>query len=102
MKPTKDDCDNVELMHNRGLYSTIRSLHEENKATLQMLCGELASTSTKVLRRMQPDNDEVPDSVDDLLTAARNTITMMEQCVKEIESLAEQRAKLKPLAWPRK
>jgi len=90
------------LLENRGAYSTVRAEHEEQKKSLQMLCGDLASTSTKVLRRMQPDNDEVPDSVDDLLTAARNTITMMEQCVKEIESLAEQRAKLKPLAWPKR
>jgi len=91
-----------EVLENRGSYATVRAAHEDAKKSLQMLCGDLASTSTKVLRRMQPDNDEVPDSVDDLLTAARNTITMMEQCVKEIESLAEQRAKLKPLAWPKR
>lgn len=89
------------ILENRGAYSTVRAAHEDAKKSLQMLCGELAATATKVLRRMQPDNDDVPTSVDDLLTAARNTITMMEACVQQIESLAEQRAALKPLAWPK-
>lgn len=93
--------DTVTL-ENRGAYSTVRAAHEDAKKSLQMLCGELAATATKVLRRMQPDNDDVPEKVDDLLTSARNTITMMEACVAQIESLAVQRAALKPLAWGKK
>jgi len=89
------------ILENRGAYSTVRGAHEDAKKSLQMLCGELASTATKVLRRMQPDNDDVPASIDDLLTQARNTLTMMEACASNIESLAEQRAQLKPLAWPK-
>lgn len=89
------------VLENRGAYSTVRAAHEDSKKSLQMLCGQLAATATQVLRRMQPDNDDVPASVDDLLTAARNTITMMEACVQQIESLAAQRATLKPLAWPK-
>lgn len=92
--------DSVTL-ENRGAYSTVRAAHEDAKKSLQMLCGQLAATATQVLRRMQPDNDDVPASVDNLLTAARNTITLMEACVADIESLAEQRAALKPLAWPK-
>lgn len=88
-------------LENRGAYSTVRSAHEDAKKLLQMLCGQLASTATKVLRRMQPDNDAVPESVDALLAEARNTITLMEACVTDIESLSAQRASLRPLAWPK-
>ena len=89
------------LLENRGAYTTVRGAHEDAKKSLQMLCGQLAATATQVLRRMQPDNDDVPASVDTLLTSARNTITLMEACVADIESLAVQRAALKPLAWPK-
>lgn len=89
------------ILENRGAYSTVRAAHEDAKKSLQMLCGELASTATKVLRRMQPDNDDIPDGIADLFLSARNTLTMMENCAAEIESLAAQRAKLKPLAWPK-
>ena len=89
------------LLENRGSYATVRGAHEDAKKSLQMLCGQLAATATQVLRRMQPDNDDVPNSVDDLLASARNTITLMEACVANIESLAIQRAALKPLAWPK-
>lgn len=91
----------ASILENRGAYSTVRAAHEDAKKSLQMLCGELASTATKVLRRMQPDNDDVPTCIDDLLTQARNTLTMMETCASNIESLAEQKAQLKPLAWPK-
>lgn len=90
-----------ETLINRGKYSSVRAAHEDAKKSLQMLCGDLASTATKILRRMQPDNDAIPESVDELLAAARNTLVLMEACVNEIESLARQRAELKPLAWPR-
>jgi hypothetical protein len=86
----------------RGKYSTVRGAHEDAKKSLQMLCGQLSSTAVKVLRRMQPDNDDVPDSVDDLVSGARNTIVLMESCIAEIESLAQQRRDLKELAWGQK
>jgi hypothetical protein len=90
------------LLENRGSYATVRSAHEDAKKSLQMLCGQLAATATQVLRRMQPDNDDVPASVDELMAVAKNTISLMEACVVQIESLAVQRAALKPLAWPKK
>lgn len=90
------------LLENRGSYSTVRSAHEEEKQNLQKLCGQLATYANQVLRRMQPDNGEVPTSVADLLKAARVTVDAMEMCVERIESLAKQRAALKPLAWPSK
>jgi hypothetical protein len=83
----------------RGKYSTVRGAHEDAKKSLQMLCGQLSTAAVKVLRRMQPDNDDVPDSVDDLVSGARNTIVLMEECVAEIESLAQQQRDLKALAW---
>lgn len=89
------------ILENRGAYSTVRASHEDQKKALQMLCGQLAAASTQVLRRMQPDNDDVPGSVADLLAVGRSTIDQMEACVEQIESLAKQRAELKPLAWPK-
>lgn len=91
-----------ETLLARGSYSTVRGAHEDAKKSLQMLCGQLAATATQVLRRMQPDNDDVPESVDTLLTSARNTITLMEACVSDIESLAKQRQALKGDAWGHK
>jgi hypothetical protein len=86
----------------RGAYATIRGAHEDAKKSLQMLCGELSSTATKVLRRMQPDNDAVPDSVDELLAAGRASLDAIELCVHQIESLAQQRADIRQQAWGRK
>jgi hypothetical protein len=93
-----DEIGDVVLLA-RGKYSTVRSAHEDAKKSLQILCGQLSTAAVKVLRRMQPDNDDVPDSVDDLVSGARNTIVLMEECVAEIESLAQQRSDLKAQAW---
>lgn len=83
----------------RGDYATVRSAHEDAKKNLQMLCGTLSSLSAQVLRRMQPDNDDVPDSVEELVNRARQTLNMIEQTSHNIESLARQRAELKIKAW---
>jgi hypothetical protein len=88
-----------EVRRARGDYSTVRAAHEDSKKDLQMLCGKLSSVAAQVLRKMQPDNDEVPDSVESLISAGRDTLAMMEQCSARIESLAKQKAELKPLAW---
>ncbi len=95
------NLDEIELttLMARGAYATVRSVHEDEKKNLQMLCGDLSSTASKVLRRMQPDNDNVPESVADLIANARTTLDAMEMSTKRIESLAQQRATLKPKAW---
>jgi hypothetical protein len=90
-----------EVLNARGAYSTVRAAHEDAMKSLQMLCGQLSTASSQILRRMQPGGDEVPDSVDALISGARNTLALMEACAKEIESLAKQKAELKPLAWPK-
>jgi hypothetical protein len=89
------------LLENRGSYATVRSAHEDSKKELSILCGSLSHTATQVLRRLQPDNDAVPESVDALFATARLTLDKMEACAAQIESLATQRAALKPLAWPK-
>lgn len=88
-----------ETLLARGQYATVRAAHEDAKKKLSLLCGQLSSSASQVLRRMQPDNDDVPASVDDLLTSARNTLTEMDLCVMSIESLAQQRSELKQVAW---
>lgn len=90
-----------EVRRARGDYSTVRAAHEDAKKSLQMLCGQLSSAASQILRRMQPDNDDVPESVETLIAGARNTLVLMEACTAEIESLARQRADLKSAAWSR-
>ena len=83
----------------RGSYATVRGAHEDSKKTLSVLCGKLSSVSSQVLRKMQPDNDGVPESVEDLLTVGRWTLDEIEKTVTQIESLAKQRSELKKDAW---
>lgn len=90
--------DNDTLLA-RGAYSTVRAAHEDRKKEMQMLCGELSSIASKILRRMQPDNDAVPESVDDLIATGRARLDAIDLCVKSIESLAQQRAAIKQQAW---
>lgn len=89
----------AEVLNARGAYSTVRAAHEDEKKALQMLCGRLSSIAAQVLRTMQPDNDDVPDSVETLIASGRETLQMMEQCAGRIESLAKQRQELKVTAW---
>lgn len=83
----------------RGDYSTVRAAHEDEKKNLAKLCSMLQSVPATILRQMQPDNDEVPDSVESLIESGRKTLEMMEACVARIESLARQRMELKAKAW---
>lgn len=89
----------AEVLNARGAYSTVRAAHEDEKKALAMLCGRLSSVAAQVLRKMQPDNDEVPDSVESLIATGKETLQMMEQCSERIESLAKQRQELKKSAW---
>lgn len=88
-----------EVLNARGAYSTVRAAHEDALKSLQMLCGQLSSIGPQILRKMQPNNDDVPESVEALISGARNTLVLMEACTTTIESLAKQKAELKPIAW---
>jgi hypothetical protein len=92
------DIDAVVLLA-RGQYATVRAAHEDAKKDLQMLCGQLSSVASQVLRKMQPGEDEIPDSVASLIQAGRRTLDMMEETTSRIESLAKQRSELKKEAW---
>lgn len=95
------DLDQVDkaLLLARGKYSTVRALHEDQKKALSIESGKLQSIASQVLKRMQPDNDEVPESVSDLLLKGRAHIDEMERIVADIESLAALRNELKREAW---
>lgn len=97
------DLDKIDesLLIARGQYSTVRSEHEDAKKSLATMCGELSSCATRILKRLQPDNDAVPESVEELIASAKSSIDAIELCVSNITSLAQQRAKLRPIAWPR-
>lgn len=83
----------------RGDYSTVRAAHEDSKKDLQKLCGQLAALSAQILRKMQPDDDEMPDSVESLIESGRATLNMMEATTARIEGLAKQKAELRTKAW---
>ncbi|WEF34904.1 hypothetical protein [Pseudoduganella chitinolytica] len=95
--------DNETLLA-RGQYATVRGAHEDAKRNLAVLSGQFSTASAQVLRYMQPDGDAQPDmhAVRALLTAMRDGVGHIEQCVSEIEGLAAQRAALKSAAWGRK
>ena len=90
------------LLLARGQYATVRSAHEDSKKQLQILCGKLGATSAQILRAMQPDNDGVPAGVGELMETCRTTMDLIESMAMQIQALAQQRADLKPVAWPRK
>ena len=85
----------------RGQYATVRSAHEDEKKRLSILCGQLSSASSQVLRVMQPGEDDAPDSVavGSMIDGARATLGEIEKCVERIQGLAMQRAALKQPAW---
>lgn len=85
----------------RGQYATIRGAHEDQKKRLAALCGELQTTAMQVLRRLQPSEDEIPESVAEMLTYGRMTMDRIEECAAAIDQLAKQRAELRPIAWGR-
>lgn len=89
------------LLANRGAYATVRAAHEDQMKALQILCGQLSSTAAQILRRVQKEDDSEPVSVEELIQKARDSIDFIEVSVKQVDSLAQQRADLKPLAWPR-
>lgn len=93
-----------EIIYARGQYATVRAEHEDAKKRLSVLCGQMGTVAPQILRHMQPDNDDLPAmaAVDDLIDAGREYIEKIEQCVSEIEELAQQRASLKQAAWGKK
>lgn len=90
-----------EIIIARGEYATVRAAHEDAKKSLAVLCGQLSSCASQVLRQMQPGEDDVPESVESLLAAGRKALEQIEATVEQIESLARQRAELKQAAWGR-
>jgi len=88
-----------ETLINRGAYATVRGAHEDEKKNLQKICGQLSAIATQVLRKMQPDHDDAPDSVESLIESGRLLLDMMQACSERIESLAKQRQELKAKAW---
>lgn len=88
-----------EILLARGRYATVRGQHEDKKKELSMLCGQLQACASQLLRRMQPDNDEVPMTPDDVIKTAYEALGAIATCATEIEALARQRADLKQTAW---
>jgi len=89
----------AETLIARGEYSTVRAAHIDEIQRLQALCGMMALCPSQVLRRMQPDNDDAPQSVSELIATARKTMDEIEACAINIETLAKQRAEIKHRAW---
>lgn len=88
-----------DLMIARGLYSTVRAAHEDEKKELAILCGAMISFFPQILRAMQPGKGEEIYSVAPMLDNARVTLDKIERCTDRLESLAAQRAELRMKAW---
>lgn len=86
----------------RGSYSTVRAELEDEKKRMQVLAGEMLSTTTQILRRMQPEGDAVPDGCAPLFVAGRATLDAMELATLRIVSLAQQKHDLRVQAWGKK
>lgn len=67
---------------------------------LQVLCGGLSSAAAQILRAAQKEDDQaIP--LYSLIANAGGMVQEIEKLTAEIESLAKQKADLKPLAWSR-
>lgn len=89
-----------EILNARGAYSTVRAAHEDAMKELQVLCGGLSSVSAQILRAVQKEGDQaIP--LYSLIANASGMVQEIEKLTAEIESLAKQKADLKPLAWSR-
>lgn len=87
----------AEVLNARGAYSTVRAAHEDELKELQVLCGGLASIASQILRAAQKDSEATP--VESLIVTATGMVKEIESCTKMIDSLAKQKAELRPLAW---
>ena len=95
------DFSDTNLMLARGKYATARAEHEEAKKRLSVLCGQLSSSASLILRALQPDDNETV-GVDALINSARSVLDDIEKTAEQINLLAELRGKLKPEAWGKK
>jgi hypothetical protein len=82
----------------RGMYSTVRTEHEDAKQRLAIKCGSLSSLASQILKRMQENDVAIPN---ELLWNADITLHDIQRLADEIVSLAIQRQELKPKAWPK-
>lgn len=89
-----------DLLLARGRYSTVRAMHEDQLKYLQILTGQLAAAGSQILRTMQPTDGEEAD-ISALVAASHKTLEHIEITATAINELAEQRATLRPLAWPK-
>ena len=96
------DLDNDALMLARGRYSTVRRQHEDAKKYLQILCGQLISCSSQILRHMQPDNEDIPGNIENIISDAQRNLNFINVSVSAITNLAQSRADLKKEAWGNK
>ena len=89
-----------DLLLARGRYSTVRAAHEDQLKRLQVLTGQLSAFGSQMLRFMQPADGE-PCDITGLIKDAKHTLESIEACASGINELAQQRAELKPIAWPK-
>jgi hypothetical protein len=88
-----------EVLNARGAYSTVRAAHEDEIKELQVMCGGLASLASQILRAAQKDADAPSAPVEALIANALGLLQEIDECTKKVDSLAKQKAELKPLAW---
>lgn len=88
-----------EVIVARGQFATVRGAHDDRKVEMQQSCGELMSAANRILKAVTEKEEVDSEHVKQLFSEARSWLADMELKATSIESLAKQRAELKPLAW---
>lgn len=93
-----------ELILARGRYATVRAAHEDEKARMAKLGGNLNSLVSMLVKMVQPDegNEFGLQQLDNIIDAMRENVTLMAECGGKIHSLGAQRNQLKEEAWPKR
>jgi hypothetical protein len=84
----------------RGQYSTLNAEYKDCMKEIQMLTGALSSAAAQILHGVQPKDDE-PINVADAIDIGKQLLNKIERITMRLTELAEQRAELKPRAWPK-
>ncbi len=93
------DAIDTETIIARGKYSTVRAAHEDAIKALQVACAALTSTGSRLLKKAQPDGDEVPESPAELIDEGRQALDRAAALFATVAELAEQKRSLRPAAW---
>lgn len=92
------DIDDTELMHARGVYSTILSERKELVASINQICAAIMTAASKTLATVQGDDPDFA-SARNWTAGVQKNFPRLERMIDELETLEAQRAEWKAKAW---